>query len=114
MIVPPVQMFAARDHLHAIANRIEQGLGEESIRLFEGSDQGWEEQPLPDGPMTVGIDVSRFEWCVAVSLASHEPLKYTAVRREETNESRARCRDQDIPEAVVRDLRHRRHRPPAC
>ena len=34
----------------------EQGLGEESIRLFEGSDQDWEEQPLPDGPMTVGID----------------------------------------------------------
>ena len=45
-----------RSHLHAIANRIEQGLGEESVRLFEGSDQDWEEQPLPDGPMTVGID----------------------------------------------------------
>ena len=24
-----------RSHLHAIANRIEQGLGEESVRLFE-------------------------------------------------------------------------------
>ena len=45
-----------RSHLHVIANRIEQGLGEESVRLFEGSDKDWEEQPLPDGPMTVGID----------------------------------------------------------
>jgi len=31
-------------------------MGEEPVRLFEGSDQDWEEQPLPDGPMTVGID----------------------------------------------------------
>ena len=45
-----------RNHLHVVANRIEQELGEEPVRLFEGSDQDWEEQPLPDGPMTVGID----------------------------------------------------------
>jgi hypothetical protein len=45
-----------RNHLHTIANRIEQELGEEPVRLFEGSDQDWEEKPLPDGPMTVGID----------------------------------------------------------
>ena len=45
-----------RNHLHATADRIEQGLGEESVCLFDGSDQDWEEQPLPDGPITVGID----------------------------------------------------------
>jgi hypothetical protein len=45
-----------RDHLHAVANRIEQELSDEQLRLFEGSDRDWEEQPLPDGPMTVGID----------------------------------------------------------
>ena len=45
-----------RNHLHATADRIEQGLGEEAVCLFEGSDQDWEEQPLPDGPMTVGMD----------------------------------------------------------
>jgi hypothetical protein len=112
-IADTLNQETVRSHLHAIANRIEQGLGEESIRLFEGSDQDWEEQPLPDGPMTVGIDVSRFEWCVAVPLPAHEPLKYTAFRREETNESSARCRDEDIPEAVVRYRRHRRERPPA-
>jgi hypothetical protein len=33
-----------------------QGLGEEPVCLFDGSDQDWEEQPLPDGPITVGID----------------------------------------------------------
>ena len=45
-----------RNHLHATADRIEHGLGEEPVCLFDGSDQDWEEQPLPDGPMTVGID----------------------------------------------------------
>jgi hypothetical protein len=55
-IADTLNQETVRSHLHAIANRIEQGLGEESIRLFEGSDQDWEEQPLPDGPMTVGID----------------------------------------------------------
>jgi hypothetical protein len=28
---------------------IEQELGEEQLRLFEGSDRVWEEQQLPDG-----------------------------------------------------------------
>jgi hypothetical protein len=28
-----------RNHLHAVANRIERELGEEPVRLFEGSDQ---------------------------------------------------------------------------
>jgi hypothetical protein len=45
-----------RNHLHVTADRIEQGLGEEPVCLFDGSDQDWEEQPLPDGPITVGID----------------------------------------------------------
>ena len=45
-----------RNHLHATADRIEQGLGEEPVCLFDGTDQDWEEQPLPDGPITVGID----------------------------------------------------------
>ena len=45
-----------RNHLHATADRIEHGLGKEPVCLFDGSDQDWEEQPLPDGPITVGID----------------------------------------------------------
>ena len=46
-----------RNHLHATAERIEQELGEErQLNLFEGSEEEWEQQPLPDGPITVGID----------------------------------------------------------
>ena len=46
-----------RNHLQLTAERIEQELGEErQLNQFEGSEQEWEEQPLPDGPITVGID----------------------------------------------------------
>jgi hypothetical protein len=47
----------ARNHLHATAERIENELGEErQLNLFEGSEEEWKQQPLPDGPITVGID----------------------------------------------------------
>lgn len=46
-----------RKHLQGTAERIEQELGEErQLNLFEGSEEDWEQQPLPDGPITVGID----------------------------------------------------------
>jgi hypothetical protein len=46
-----------RNHLQATAERIEQELGDErQLNLFEGSEEEWEQQPLPDGPITVGID----------------------------------------------------------
>ncbi len=46
-----------RSHLQATAERIEQELGEErQLNLFEGAEEDWEQQPLPDGPITVGID----------------------------------------------------------
>lgn len=46
-----------RAHLYATAERIERELGEErQLNLFEGSEEDWEQQPLPDGPITVGID----------------------------------------------------------
>ena len=46
-----------RNHLHVTAERIEQELGDErQPNLFEGSEEDWEQQPLPDGPITVGID----------------------------------------------------------
>jgi hypothetical protein len=46
-----------RNHLQATAERIEQELGEErQLNLFEGSEEEWEQLPLPDGPITVGID----------------------------------------------------------
>jgi hypothetical protein len=46
-----------RSHLQVTAERIEQELGEErQLNRFEGSEEEWEQQPLPDGPITVGID----------------------------------------------------------
>ncbi|MGI9306234.1 MAG: hypothetical protein ACR2P5_02915 [Gammaproteobacteria bacterium] len=45
-----------RNHLHATATRLEQALGEEQECLFTGTEDEWAELPLPDGPMTVGID----------------------------------------------------------
>src|SRR5690349_16685173 len=58
-VLPMADTFnqeTVRNHLHRTAERIEQELGEEPVCLFEGSDQDWEEQPLPDGPITVGMD----------------------------------------------------------
>ena len=44
-------------HLYATAGRMEQELGDErQLNLFEGSEEDWAQQPLPDGPITVGID----------------------------------------------------------
>lgn len=48
---------SVRNHLQLTAERIERELGEErQLNRFEGSEQEWERQPLPDGPITVGID----------------------------------------------------------
>ena len=44
-----------RNHLLETAERIETDLGEEKPVFFDGSEQDWEAQPPPDGPMTVGI-----------------------------------------------------------
>ncbi len=52
-----VNAETVRNHLQMTAERIEQQLGEErQLNRFEGSEQEWEQQPLPDGPITVGID----------------------------------------------------------
>jgi hypothetical protein len=52
-----VNAQTVRNHLQLTAERIEQALGEErQPNRFEGSEEEWEQQPLPDGPITVGID----------------------------------------------------------
>jgi hypothetical protein len=52
-----VNAETVRNHLQLTAERIEQELGEErQLNRFKGSEQEWERQPLPDGPITVGID----------------------------------------------------------
>ncbi len=45
-----------RNHLFQVAERMEEELGEERPCLFEGCEQDWEQLPIPDGPLTVGLD----------------------------------------------------------
>jgi hypothetical protein len=52
-----VNAETVRTHLYAAAERIEEELGKEhSGALYEGCETNWEQQPLPDGPITVGLD----------------------------------------------------------
>ena len=58
-VLPVAQTMRAetvRRQVHATANRIEQALGDERECLFDGSEADWAAQPIPDGPMTVGLD----------------------------------------------------------
>jgi hypothetical protein len=58
-VLPIAETLSAetvRKMLHATAERFEQDLGEERPSLVEGSDDDWAQQPVPDGPMTVGLD----------------------------------------------------------
>ena len=45
-----------RNHLFQIAERMERELGDERPCLIEGCEQDWEQLPIPDGPLTVGLD----------------------------------------------------------
>lgn len=46
-----------RTHMQATVERIENELGmERQLNEYEGSEDEWEEQPIPDGPITLGID----------------------------------------------------------
>ena len=41
---------------HAVAERLEEELGEEQVMFIEGCEREWEALPDPDRPLTVGID----------------------------------------------------------
>ncbi|MBV9226187.1 MAG: ISKra4 family transposase [Acidobacteriaceae bacterium] len=48
---------SVRHHLQDVAERLEEELGEERpLNLFDGTDEEWEQQPLPDEPITVRLD----------------------------------------------------------
>lgn len=56
-VAPSTNHETVREHLQATAERMEQELGEErQPTVFEHRQDDAGEQPLPDGPMTVGID----------------------------------------------------------
>jgi len=43
-------------HLHRVAERMEDALGDEQWSFIEGCQRDWDQLPIPDGPLTVGID----------------------------------------------------------
>jgi hypothetical protein len=45
-----------RDHLLAVAKRSEAELGTEQVSFIEGCPRDWAKMPIPNGPLTVGID----------------------------------------------------------
>ena len=45
-----------RNHLHKVAKRRETELGDERRCFIEGCPADWEELPIPEGPIIVGID----------------------------------------------------------
>jgi len=47
---------AVRRHLHSVAERIEEDLGEEQFQYIEGCPYDWERLPRPGAPLTVGLD----------------------------------------------------------
>lgn len=52
----PLSAFTIRQHLLGVAERLEEGLGEEQDCFIEGCERDWDQLPAPDGPLTVGID----------------------------------------------------------
>jgi hypothetical protein len=83
-----------RAHLYTTAERMEQELGEErQLNLFDGSEEDWEQQRLPDGPITVGIDggyvraVQKQGWFEVIAGRSVVAFR----RDEETEVPSAKC-----------------------
>jgi len=51
-----LEVKTIRNHLFQVAERLEEELGEERPCLIEGCEQDWEQLPIPDGPLTAGLD----------------------------------------------------------
>ncbi|MGH9761478.1 MAG: ISKra4 family transposase, partial [Blastocatellia bacterium] len=51
-----INAFTIRQHLFKVAERLENSLGEELESFVEGCERDWRQLPIPDGPITVGID----------------------------------------------------------
>ena len=54
--VLPVGAETVRDHLHLVANRMEEELGDERVGFLEGARRDHAALPPPAGPIVVGID----------------------------------------------------------
>jgi len=52
----PLQAVTIRNHVFTLAERLEDALGEEHMSFIDGYPRDWGALPIPDGPLTVGID----------------------------------------------------------
>ena len=52
----PLQPVTIRNHVLKLAERLEDELGEEQGVYIKGCPRDWGDLPIPDGPLTVGID----------------------------------------------------------
>ena len=52
----PLEAVTIRNHVLKLAQRLEDALGEEQWSFIEGVHAEWGALPMPDGPLTVGID----------------------------------------------------------
>jgi hypothetical protein len=52
----PLQPVTIRNHVLKLAERLEDALGEEQMSFIDGCPRDWGTLPIPDGPLTVGID----------------------------------------------------------
>jgi hypothetical protein len=52
----PLYASAVRNHVHAVATRLEEALAEEQPMFIDGCQAEWDELPRPDLPLVVGLD----------------------------------------------------------
>ena len=52
----PLHPEAIRRQVHRVAERAEAALGDEQVCFIEGCQREWDALPIPDGPLTVGLD----------------------------------------------------------
>jgi hypothetical protein len=52
----PLEPVTIRNHVFTLAERLEDELGDKQVSFIEGCPRDWGELPIPDGPLTVGID----------------------------------------------------------
>ena len=51
-----INAATVRNHVHAVAQRIDAELGDEQIFFIDGCEWDWEQLPRPDMPLSVGLD----------------------------------------------------------
>jgi hypothetical protein len=84
-IVETINAATVRNHLHLIAERAEEELGEEQGMFVDGCPRDWAALPCPPAPLTVGIDgcyvrhwedkKAHFEVIVGKVMAEEEPSR---------------------------------------